>query len=543
MSDDLAAVLAAAEPGAARSLEDLVARLRLLDPGLRLVAPGSATASATTRVTGRVFGGVTADSRAVKPGGLFVAITGARHDGHAFAGSAVRAGAAAVLVERLIPDLGVPQVEVSATRLALAEAAAWWYGDPSRSLGVVGITGTDGKTTTGFLAQAGLVAAGFPTGLIGTVATEVGGRREPNPEHSTTPEAPALQRTLRAMVAAGDRAAIIETTSHGLAMDRVRSIAWDVAIVTNLTHEHLELHGTFEAYRAAKASLFERLAPSAGNPPKAVPGWPRTGIVNADDPSCGTFEAATRAAGATLVTYGRDPDADVRLVEVHDAGRVQVISYMLRGAARSLQLQLGGRFNACNALAVVALGTALHLDPDAIDSGIAGVVAVPGRMERIDRGQPFGVVVDYAHSPASLELVIDELRERASVAGGQVIAVFGSAGERDVEKRAVMGRIAAERCRLIIVTDEDPRGEDREAILGQIAAGARAAAVPSLEAVELIGDRGAAIREALRRARPGDMVLLAGKGHESTILYADHALPWDEAAEATTALAELGWTG
>jgi UDP-N-acetylmuramoyl-L-alanyl-D-glutamate--2,6-diaminopimelate ligase len=220
----------------------------------------------------------------------------------------------------------------------------------------------------------------------------------------------------------------------------------------------------------------------------------------------------------------------------------QDVSYLLRGSPRKLRLQMGGRYNAHNALAVVALGAALGLDPGAVEAGLTEVV-VPGRMQRVQRGQPFDVVVDYAHSPASLALVLDELAATATARGGGVIAVFGSAGERDLEKRPLMGRVAAERCRLVIVTDEDPRGEERGAILRQIAAGAHAAAASGLEAVEEIADRGTAIREALRRAGPGDVVLLAGKGHESTILYGDHTQPWDEAREAATALGELGWTG
>jgi UDP-N-acetylmuramoyl-L-alanyl-D-glutamate--2,6-diaminopimelate ligase len=538
VSADLAALLAAAEPVEPRPLDGLVVRLRALDPALSVVVP----AAGGDALDVPAVRGVTADSRAVPAGALFVAIPGGHADGHAFAAAAVRAGASAILVDHALPDLGVPQIVVAKVRPALAEAAAWWYGDPSRSLGVVGITGTDGKTTTSFMAAAAFARAGIPVGLVGTVATQIGGRREAKPEHGTTPEAPALQRALLAMVRAGDRAAVIETTSHGLAMDRVAAIGYDVAIFTNLTHEHLELHGTFEAYRAAKVSLFERLAVSQRNPAKSVPGWPRTGIVNADDPSAPAFEAATRRAAATLLTYGRAERADIRLTGSTADGGGQALSYLLRGAPRSLRLRMSGLYNAHNALAAVALGAAIGLDPGAVEAGLAEVV-VPGRMQRIKRGQPFDVVVDYAHGPASLALVLDELAAAAAARGGGLIAVFGSAGERDVEKRPLMGRVAAERCRRVIVTDEDPRGEDRDAILRQIAAGAHAAAAPGLEAVEQIADRGAAIREALRRAGPGDAVLLAGKGHESTILYADHAQPWDEAREVATALGELGWTG
>ncbi|MEO5919349.1 MAG: UDP-N-acetylmuramyl-tripeptide synthetase, partial [Candidatus Limnocylindrales bacterium] len=340
-----------------------------------------------------------------------------------------------------------------------------------------------------------------------------------------------------------DTAAIIETTSHGLAMDRVAAIGYDIAVMTNVTHEHLELHGTFDAYRAAKMSLFERLEQSAGNPPKPLVGWPRVGIVNVDDPSAELFIAATRAAGANVVTYGHASDATVRLLEVRDDTGGQIVTYRLSGIERSMPLQLQGRFNATNALAVVAIGSALQLDPESIEAGLARVAGVPGRMERVVAGQPFEVIVDYAHSPASLATVLDELAPRASARGGGLIAVFGSAGERDVEKRPVMGRIAAERCRLVVLTDEDPRGEDRSAVIAEIAAGAQAAGRTDPATVLQIPDRAAAIREAFRRSQPGDIVLLAGKGHETTILYADHAQPWDEAAEARAALAELGFAG
>lgn len=528
-------LIAAAGPREPRPLAGLLARLEAAGL-LRLAAeavPGSLVTS-----------GVTEDSRAVGPGGLFVAIPGAHVDGHRFVDAAARAGAVAALVEQPIQPAppGLVQVVVDRTRAALGEAAAWWYGDPSRELAVVGITGTDGKTSTALLAAAALAAAGVRTGLVGTVATQVGGVREANDEHATTPGAPWLQAALRAMVGAGDRAAIVETTSHGLAAERVRGIAYDVAIFTNLSHEHLEFHGTFEAYRAAKLSLFERLAEDAANPPKAGIGWPRTGIVNADDPTAAAFAAATRNAGARLLTYGAAADSDVRLLDVGDEDGGLRVDYRAATSGRgTVHLRLAGRFNAHNALAVVALGEAAGLDAAAIRDGLASLPAVPGRMERIDAGQPFGVVVDYAHSPASLALVLDELGPGARAAGGGLIAVFGSAGERDVEKRPMMGRAAGERCRLIVLADEDPRGEDREAILREIAAGATAAGRTIGRDVLLISDRRAAIREALGRARPGDVVLLAGKGHEASIIGATGATPWNEAAEARAALAELGW--
>ena len=448
--------------------------------------------------------------------------------------------AAAVVVERPLPGLATPQIVVDRSPAALAVAATWWYGDPSRDLGVVGITGTDGKTTTSFLAAAVLEAAGISTGLLTTAELRVGDLRSANPEHVTTPEAPQLQRTLRAMVAAGNRAAIVETTSHGLALNRVGGVAYDVAVFTNLTHEHLELHGTFEAYREAKLSLFRRLRGDL-LPRKRLPRrWPRAAIVNHDDPSASLFEAAALSAGAALVRYGLSPEADVRAVAIEEDARQLRIHVQTPRWSGEVDLRLVGRFNVHNALAAIALGEVLELDPVAIRAGLAGVRGVPGRMERIDCGQPFGVIVDYAHSPASLQTVLDQLAPLAT-AGGGLIAVFGSAGERDVQKRPMMGRIAGERCRLVVVTDEDPRGEDREAILDQIAAGAEAAGRRRGEDLLCIPDRRDAIAAALERAGPGDVVLLAGKGHEQSIIMNDGPRAWDERTEAIAALGRMGF--
>jgi UDP-N-acetylmuramoyl-L-alanyl-D-glutamate--2,6-diaminopimelate ligase len=484
--------------------------------------------------------GVTHDSHGVRPGSLFVAIPGLRVDGHDFVAQAIEAGAAAALVERPVVGVAAPQVVVDATRLALASAAAWWFGDPSHALTVIGITGTDGKTTTTYLAVAALEASGVRTGMIGTIATRIGGQTDDHAEHATTPEAPELQAALRAMVDAGDQAAVIETTSHALAMDRVASTAYDVAILTNVTHEHLELHGTWEAYRDAKLSLFDRLRETRGvHKPRPVP---TTAIVNLDDPSAGLFVGTARDAGARIVSYGTDPAADVRASRIaEDASGIHAQVVSPAGEA-TIDLRLSGRFNVHNALAVVALGEALGLDGARVREGLAGLDLVPGRMERIDLGQPFGVVVDFAHSPASLTTVLDLLAPTAAARGGGVIAVFGSAGERDTAKRPQMGRIAGERARLVVVTDEDPRGEDREAILDEIARGAEAAGRRRGHDLLLIPDRREAIAAAFEAARPGDMVLLAGKGHERSIIGPDGERPWDERRVARELLEAAGYT-
>ena len=537
----LADLLSAAEPVGPAALGGLIDRLAT---GHRLHgARRDGRAIGTAGLAGIPIHGVTNDSRAVHDGSLFVAVPGLHADGHDFVVGAAERGAAAAIVERALPDVDLAQLVVSDSRTALAAAAAWWYADPSHDLAVIGITGTDGKTTTSFLAVAALEAAGIRTGMTGTAATRIGGIQVANEAHATTPEAPDLQRAIRAMVRSGDRAAVIETTSHGLALARVDAIAYDVAVLTNLTHEHLELHGTWEAYRDAKLSLFERLArrgsqPSSGHPPKA---WPPTGIVNADDPSASAFIGVAQEAGARVLTYGTDPSADVRATRVDEDQRRLHIAYDAPSGSATVDLRLVGRFNVHNALAVVALGEAIGLDPAAVREGLAAVPVVPGRMERVDLGQPFGVIVDFAHSPASLRAVLDLLAPLAASRGGGLITVFGSAGERDTAKRPLMGRIAGERARIVVVTDEDPRGEDRDAILDAIARGAEAVGKRRDHDLLVIADRRSAIEAAVERARPGDIVLLAGKGHEQAIIGPDGPVPWDERAEAEAALRRAGY--
>jgi UDP-N-acetylmuramoyl-L-alanyl-D-glutamate--2,6-diaminopimelate ligase len=536
MDDAYAARLAAAEPGGPRPLGELLARL---DAEGRLRSVASTTSDAAS--DGLTAAGLAYDSRSVSPGGLFVAVPGDHVDGHDYVADAASRGAAAAIVEHVV-DAPIPQIVVDRSLLALAAAATWWYGDPSAELGVVGITGTDGKTSTARLTASVLEAGGWPTGIVSTIGGRIGGAEEMLPPHATTPQAPELQRALAAMRVAGDRAAVVETTSHGLAQGRVNGVRYDIAVFTNISHEHLDFHGTFEAYLAAKRSLFERLAMDERNPPKPMPGWPRTGIVNADDPNAAAFIEATRQAGARVLRYGRDRSADLRLLDVNDDGRRLHVAWEGPGGRHTAALQLAGRFNAWNALAAATVGEAIGLDHAAVIHGLEGLERVPGRMERIALGQPFGVVVDYAHSPKALQVVLDELRPVAEAGGGGLITVFGSAGERDREKRPMMGRIAAQRSRLVIATNEDPRDEDPKAILEAIAAGAESAGATRGERLHLMEDRREAIREAFRAAEPGDVVLLAGKGHENTILMANgEAIPWDERGEAIAALGDLGF--
>ena len=488
------------------------------------------------------IGAVHYDSRRVTPGDLFVARRGQHADGHDHVADAVAAGAAAVIVERPLPGIDVPELVTTDARVSLGLASSWCAGNPSQQLGIVGITGTDGKTTTAYLVRALLEGAGRQTGLLGTTDVIIGGRSLGNDARTSTPEAPELQAHLARMLEAGDRWAVVESSSHGLAQQRVRGTAYDVAVLTNITSEHLEFHGTLDAYRAAKRSLFARLAVDDENPNK---GWGKHAVINADDPEGEPAAAVAREAGANVVRYGLAGDLGTAA-----AAGLQIAACGLRetpgGMHITMQagdwqgqvpLQLAGRFNVANALAAMGVAVGLGLDLDRAAAALGALPAVPGRMQRVDEGQAFTVVIDYAHTAEALAKVLDELTP--SGPGGGRIAVFGSAGDRDPSKREPMGYAAGERCRLVIVTDEDPRSEDREAIIDSIGRGAEAAGKRRGEDLLLIPERAEAIAEAMRRARPGDAVLLAGKGHEKSIETAGGEVPWDEWATAREALQGL----
>jgi UDP-N-acetylmuramoyl-L-alanyl-D-glutamate--2,6-diaminopimelate ligase len=475
------------------------------------------------RVLGLPVGEVAAlayDSRLVGPGSVFFAVPGVHVDGHDFVPEAVQRGATAVVTDRELTGVAVPQLIVDRTRRALADAADAWFGRPSESLEVIGVTGTDGKTTTGFLAMQVLRAVGRRPGLIGTVALRIGDELIPNDERNTTPEALELQEAMARMLAAGNDSVVMEATSHGLALERTRNCRFKVGIVTTVTSEHLEFHGTLEAYREAKALLVQE-APVA--------------ILNADDASFRYFR--DRAAGR-VVTYAIEADADLRAQDVvADAAgsRFELTAPSWRG---TVSLPMPGRFNVYNALAALALaeveGVELALGADALGQS----TGVPGRMQPVDVGQPFALVVDYAHTADSLRKVLSMLRP---VTRGRLIVVFGSAGERDPTKRPAMGRIAAELADAVVVTDEDPRLEDARAINEQIAQGAREAGARDGENLLVIDDRRAAIARAVMLAREGDVILLAGKGHEHSIIYGTESRWWDEAEVARAALRAAGW--
>jgi UDP-N-acetylmuramoyl-L-alanyl-D-glutamate--2,6-diaminopimelate ligase len=475
------------------------------------------------RVSGIPVGEVTQlayDSRRVGPGTLFFAVPGVHVDGHDFASAAVEAGAIGVVVERELPGLEVPQLVVDRTRRALADAADTWFGRPSERLTVVGVTGTDGKSTVTALAAELLRRAGRRPGQIGTVSIGIGDDVWPNEDRTTTPEALELQELLARMVAAGNDGVVMEATSHGLALERTRNCRFDIGVLTTVTSEHLEFHGTIDAYREAKARLIEE-APIS--------------ILNADDASFAYFRERARDR---VITYGIDADADLRArnLEADARGtRFHLQSPRWQGAVR---IALPGRFNVSNALAVLAVGEALDLDLDHAARALEDTRGVPGRMERVDSGQPFTVIVDYAHTADSLRKVLEMLRP---VTAGRLFVVFGSAGERDPTKREPMGRVAAELADFVVVTDEDPRLEDPAAINQQIAAGARAMGAVDGESVWVIDDRREAIGHAIGMAQEGDVILLAGKGHEGSIFHGTEKRPWDERIAAREALAAAGW--
>jgi len=481
------------------------------------------------------------DSRAVIPGALFVAYRGFHTDGHAYIPQALERGAAAVVYEDPAWDgrMPVPALRVSNARTALAPLAAAFYGHPGRRMRVVGVTGTDGKTTTTFLTSVALEAGGAVTGLMGTVDFKIAGRMWANDSRQSTPEAPEVQALLRDMAEAGCTYAVIEATSHALSArwSRLAGSAFDVAVLTNVTQEHLDFHGTVEQYRRDKARLFEMLAEfnDAAAPFKQR----KIAIVNADDPHHRMFLDAAPASAERL-TYAVHAHADVRAEDVRstrDGLRFRVTTPWGVADAR---LRLTGDFNVWNALAALTVACAEGVPLDRCLAALERAPGVRGRMERIEAGQPFTVLVDYAHTPGAFEKLFRIVRPLTE---GQVIAVFGSAGERDRAKRPLQGEIAGRFCDLIVLTDEDPRLEDRMAIIAEIAAGAEAVGKRIGETCLCIPDRALAIRTAFAHARPGDIVLLLGKGHEGSIIYGTTPVPWDEAAEARRALAELGYGG
>jgi len=453
------------------------------------------------------------DSRKVGPGTLFFCVPGEKADGHEFAATAVEAGAVALVVEEELP-VDVPQVVVPSARAAMAPLAARFWGDPTAELKVIGITGTNGKTTTAFLVREILESAGVQCGLLGTVKQVVGGAEEE--VERTTPEAIDLQATFRRMVDGGDRACAMEVSSHALELHRCDAIHFDVALFTNLTQDHLDFHGGMEDYFRSKRKLFEMR--------------PGTAIVNVDD------EYGVRLVGEfdCLVFSAEDSNADFAARGISSGAGGSTFTVTTRHERETeLRTSLPGHFNVSNALGAFAAAVTLGVDPDRAAAGLAAAAPPPGRFEPIDEGQGFAVVVDYAHTPDSLENV---LRAARRLTGGRLISVFGAGGDRDRDKRPKMGRAAAGHSDLAVVTSDNPRSEDPDAIVAEVAAGFGAGAELHVEP-----DRRAAIAFALRSARPGDTVVIAGKGHEQGQEFeGGRKIPFDDREVAREELRGLG---
>ena len=478
--------------------------------------------------------GIASDSREVRRGDLFVAIPGVAVDGHRFIPAAVVRGAAAVVGTRPpseFADLAVPYTQVRDAREALAYLVARFYGNPAHRLTVIGVTGTDGKTTTVNLIYQIMRAAGLPAGMISTVNAIVGERVLDTGFHTTTPPAPETQAYLAEMVEAGLTHAVLEATSHGLAQHRVTACEFDIGVVTNITHEHLDYHGSREAYFAAKARLFDMLAET---PPKPQ-GNPRLAVLNRDDE--GSYAFLKPRLKVRAVTYGLHPEADVRAEGiVHTPSGLKFIAAG-KGFRFPVASALVGDYNISNILAAIAATVVgLEIEPEAAREGIAAVKAIPGRMERIDLGQDFTAIVDFAHTPNALRRALETAR---GMTEGRVIAVFGSAGLRDREKRRLMAEVSAQLADITILTAEDPRTESLEAILEEMAEGARAKGGVEGKTFFRIPDRREAIRQAVRLARPGDLVIACGKGHEQSMCFGETEYPWDDRTAMRAALAEL----
>ncbi|RKQ88482.1 UDP-N-acetylmuramoyl-L-alanyl-D-glutamate--2,6-diaminopimelate ligase [Brockia lithotrophica] len=474
---------------------------------------------------------ITDDSREVLPGSLFVARRGTTGDGHAFIPDALARGAVALVVamgrgEEVVRRGGVPEgvpiVEVPDPHQALAFLAARLYGDPTSHLRVVGVTGTNGKSTVAYLVQQLLEAAGIRTGLVGTVFVDVG--RGPRPAQLTTPGAAELQRLFRDMRIHGLEAAVFEASSHALDQGRIRGVRLTAAVFTNLTQDHLDYHATMDAYAEAKGLLFAFLG-SEASAEKAA-------IVRGDDPHA---ERMLRRSAVPVYTYGFGPENALRAVDVHlNAQGATFVLEAYTGERLPARLPLLGRFNVENALAALAAAHALGVPLKELVPILEYVRPVPGRMERVEAGQPFTVLVDYAHTPDGLEKALGAVREWAE---GRVIVVFGAGGDRDRAKRPRMGEVAHRLADVLVVTSDNPRSEDPEAIARDILSGIPDP--PERETyVEL--DRKRAIRAAIRLARPGDVVLIAGKGHEREQIVGRLRIPFDDREEALAALRELG---
>ena len=473
-----------------------------LDALIRALAPSEVAGGRPVTI-----GDLAYDTRTVSAGALFFCVRGDRVDGHDLAWEAIERGAAAVVVERML-DVDVPQLVVTSTRESMAVAADAFFGEPTKELDLAGVTGTNGKTTTAFLLRSILEAAGRRPGLVGTVEWQVGGERRPAP--FTTPEAIDLQRLFREMLDAGDHSAAVEASSHGAALRRLDRVRFDTLVFTNLSQDHLDLHGTMDEYFVVKRRLFTGPQP----PPAAVNVGDEWGRRLADD--------LAELHRAPLVTFGLTAGAEIRPENLE----LDAHGSRFRAAGIDVETRLRGQFNLENVLGAVAAGLLLDVDEGAIASGIAAVTGVPGRFEAIEEGQPFAVVVDYAHTPDSLATVLSAAR---GLGPGRLIVVFGAGGDRDRGKRPLMGKVAVELADVTIVTSDNPRSEEPLAIIQDVLQGT------GLD-VEIDPDRRSAIARAIGLAAEGDVVVIAGKGHEQGQDVRGVVTPFDDREVARDAL-------
>jgi UDP-N-acetylmuramoyl-L-alanyl-D-glutamate--2,6-diaminopimelate ligase len=475
-------------------------------------------------IVGTLAGGwerVQYDSRAVGKGDLFVAVKGAHADGHGFLRAALERGAAAAVVETPAREIQIPQIQVSNTRRALALLAAEETGHPSRELGMGGVTGTTGKTTTVHLIRGALAARGDRVGVIGTVGYAFEGAEEPAPH--TTPEAPELSRLLRRWRDRGATAVAMEVSSHALALDRTYGVAFDAGVFTNLTQDHLDFHGTLEAYRDAKYRLFR--AETRGDRSK-----PFTGVVNMDDPAGRWIR---EQGDPPFLGFGLRSTTDVTAEDVQFDSAGTKLRVRTAHGSFSVALRLRGAFNVMNALAAFSGSMAVGAPPAAIAGGLETVVSVPGRLEPVESGQPFQVLVDYAHTPDALERSLEAVR---SMRPRRILCVFGCGGDRDRGKRPLMGKAAVRGADLVFLTSDNPRSEDPKAILAEIETGTQGATN-----VRVIVDRTEAIRAAIEACQAGDVLLIAGKGHETYQILSDRTIVLDDRDLARRALEARGF--
>ena len=480
--------------------------------------------------------GISIDSRAVKSGHLFVAMKGGSVDGHDYIPRAIENGAVAVVGEHEVEQtISVPYIQLENSRRALTWIAASFYDWPGRKLTVIGVTGTDGKTTTTNLLYQILLAAGIRAGMISTVNAVIGEDVLDTGFHVTTPDAHDVQRYLARMVESGLTHVVLETTSHGWAQYRVDACEFDIGVVTNITHEHMDEHGSYENYRAAKARLFSSLEVTSEKPQ----GNPRLGVINRDDVK--SFDFLNDFIRVRKLNYGLSQGADVRAANVDFTPSGIHFTAQSRDFSVSVSSKLVGAFNISNCLAALTASVyGLQIQPEIAAQGIAALEGIPGRMERIDLGQNFTAIVDFAHTPNALKVSLEAAREMIlPVEKGRVIAVFGSAGLRDKAKRRMMAEIAAELADLTVLTAEDPRTESLEGILEEMAEGAVSKGGREGETFWRVADRGEAIRLALRLARAGDIVLSCGKGHEQSMCFGRREHLWDDRTAMRAALSEM----